>query len=85
MLCDADVLQNIKKDTGLTITLPDDDVIESSHTAQLLTNVSLSSAATKTAILPRLPSSSLVSLSQFCGHGCECVLIKDSQPCCKRG
>ena len=46
MLCDADVLQNIKKDSGLTVTLPDDDVIESSHTAQLPTNVSLSSAAT---------------------------------------
>ena len=76
---------NIKKDSGLTVTLHDDDVIESSHTAQLPTNVSLSSAATITAILPRLASSSLVSLPQFCDHGCECLLTKDSLHIVKGG
>ena len=85
MLGDASVLKNIKKESGISVTLPDDDVIESSHTAQLPTNFSLPSAAAKTSILPRLSSASLVSLPQLCDNDCECLLTKDSLHVVKGG
>ena len=85
MLGDAAVLKNVKKECGINVTLPDDDVIESSHTAQLPTKFSLPTAATKTSILPRLASSSLISLPQFCDNDCECLLTKDSLHVVKGG
>ena len=75
--CDAGVLKNITVDSNTSVTLPDDDVIQSSHTAHL-PNVSLPPTATKTSIFPQLASSSLVSLPQLCDNGCECLLTKDS-------
>ena len=74
---DACVLEDIKKERGHPVILPDNDVIGSTHGAQLLTPTPLPKAATKTAILPRLTSSSLVSLPQLCNHGCQ-VLLTDT-------
>ena len=77
-LSDADVLRNLKEDRGITVILPDDDVIESSHSAQLPTKFSLDQSATQTAILPKLSSSSLISLPQLCDNNCECLLTPNS-------
>ena len=74
---DACVLKDIKKERGPSVILPDNDVIGSTHGAQLPTPTPLPQAATKTAILPRLTSSSLVSLPQLCDHGCQ-VLLTDT-------
>ena len=73
-LNDAHVLKEIKQDKEITVTLPDNDVIGSTHSAQLPTPKSLPKTATKASILPNLTSSSLVSLPQFCDHGCEVLL-----------
>ena len=78
MMSDADVLQDIKQDKGISVTLPDDDVIESSHSAQLPTKFSLPQSATKTSILPKLASSSLISIPQLCDNNCECLLTNKS-------
>ena len=72
MISDADVLQDIKQDKGISVTLPDDDVIESRHSAQL------PQSTTKTSILPKLASSSLISIPQLCDNNCECLLTKQS-------
>ena len=64
----------MRKESGLKVTLPDNDVIESTHCVQLPTPQPLPQTATKTSILPKLTSSSLVSLPQLCDHGCECLL-----------
>ena len=63
---DSCVLKQMKKESGLSVTLPDNDVIESSHSAQLPTPHPLPPAATKTSIFPQLASSSLVSLPIPC-------------------
>ena len=85
MMSDAAVLKDIKQESGIKVTLPDDDVLESSHSAQLPINKSLPSTAKKTTILPKLASSSLVSLPQLCDHDCECLLTKDSLHVIKEG
>ena len=73
-LKDAHVLNGIKQDQGISVTLPDNDVIGSTHSGQLPTPKSLPQLATKTAVLPQLTSSSLISLPQLCDHGCEVLL-----------
>ena len=82
---DTHVLVNMRKECGPLVTLPDNDVIGSSHTAQLPTLPSLSTQATKTAVLPQLASSSLVSLSQLCDDDCQCLLTKEKLEVIKDG
>ena len=81
---DAHVLDDVKEECGTTVTLPDNDVICSSHSGQL-PNVNLPRLATKASVLPQLASSSLISLPQLCDHGCQCLLTKDSLTVIKNG
>ena len=70
---DAHVLLGVKREQGPLVTLPDNDVISSTQSGHLPTP-DLPPLATKTAILPRLASSSLVSLPQLCDNGCQVLL-----------
>ena len=56
------------------VTLPDNDVIGSTHGVQSPTPQCLLKTATQTSILPHLTSSSLSSLPQLYDHGCEVLL-----------
>ena len=82
---DAHVLDEIKAERDTAVTLADNDVIGSSHTGQLPSLKTLPRLATKASVLPKLASSSLVSLPQLCDHGCQCLLTKDTLTVVKDG
>ena len=84
-LQDAHVLDEIKEERDTAVTLPDNDVIGSLHTGHLPSLKTLSRLATKASVLPKLASSSLVSLPQLCDHGCQCLLTKDTLTVVKDG
>ena len=82
---DAHVLDDVRQECDIIVTLPDNDVIGSSHTGQLPNLTTLPRLATKASVLPKLASSSLVSLPQLCDHGCQCLLTKNSLTVIKDG
>ena len=82
---DAHVLVDVEQECDVKVTLPDNDVIGSSHTGQLPNLPNLPLLATQASVLPRLASSSLVSLPQLCDHGCQCLLTKDKLTVVKNG
>lgn len=58
--------------TPLNITLPDGDIIQSTHLGNL--NLpGLPDAATTAHIVPGLAHSSLISIKQLCDHGCHVI------------
>ena len=59
----------------LTITLPDGEVIRSTHTGHL-TLPGLPPAATLAHVVPGLAHSSLISVKQLCDHGCTVIFSK---------
>ena len=82
---DAHVLDDVEEECDTAVTLPDNDVIGSSHSGQLPNIKELPRPATKASVLPQLASSSLVSLPQLCDHGCQCLLTKDALTVIKDG
>ena len=82
---DAHILDNVEEECNTSVTLPDNDVIGSSHSGQLPNINTLPRPATQASVLPQLASSSLVSLPQLCDHGCECLLTKDTLTVIKDG
>ena len=61
---DAHVLDDVRQESDTKVTLPDNDVIGSSHAGQLPNLTTLPRLATKASVLPKLASSSLVSLQK---------------------
>ena len=57
---DTHVLDNVEEECDTAVTLPDNDVIGSSHSGQLPNIKELPRPATKASVLPQLASSSLV-------------------------
>ena len=82
---DVGVLHKVRRERGPSVSLPNNDVIEATHTAQLPTPYPLPPAATKTAIFLDLSSASLVSLPQLFDHGCEVLLTPTSLHVIKGG
>ena len=75
---DKGILENIKKDKGHSVQLPDSTMISSTEQGELPLSNLLSTKATKTAILPKLKSANLISLGQLCDDGCTITLDQDT-------
>ena len=71
---DAAVLDNLRTGIGPAVSLPDNDVIFSTHSVQLSKSMGLSATAAKTYLFPNLHSASLISLPQLCDNGCQYLL-----------
>ena len=82
---DAHILDDVEEECDTNVTLPDNDVIGSSHSGQLPNITTLPRLATKASVLPQLASSSLISLPQLCDYGCQCLLTKDTLTVIKDG
>lgn len=72
---DVNVLTNVRKYAGQSVTLPDGDKIAPSHQGELPVQ-GLSQEARTATVLPRLKSSTLLSLGQLCDDGCSILLTK---------
>ena len=73
---DTDVLENIQPSNGPTVRLPDNTAITANRKAVLPLMDNLSEQAKKVNIIPKLNSSSLVSLGQLCDDDCNILLHK---------
>ena len=73
---DAHVLENIKKDTSTKVTLPNAEGTHSTSKGTLPMSQQLSETAKQATVLPRLESSSLISLGQLCDDDCKVELDK---------
>ena len=69
------VLKNVQRNTNITVSLPDNSVIHSTHTGNLPLH-HLSDVATQAHILPDLLNNSLLSLGQLADDGCLILLSK---------
>ena len=75
LLSTAPVVEKRIAETPLTVTLPNGDIVSSSHIAEL--NLLLLPQAARTAhVVPGLASHSLVSVVKLCNAGCE-VDVRD--------
>ena len=72
---DKHVMSNIRPESGNSVTLPNDDVIQTSETGHL-PMTGLSKNATKVQVLPNLHSSSLISIGQLCDDNCDVLFNK---------
>ena len=73
---DAHCLTNVKPTRPCDIVLPDATVIRPTNCGQIPLSSSLSSIAKDTVIIPKLKSSSLISLGQLCDDGYKIELDK---------
>lgn len=75
---DAHILNNIERQPGLPVTLPDAGVIKSTHKGILPLSATLSDNAKTATILPGLKSSSLISTGKICDDDNMVIFDKDS-------
>ena len=75
---DKTVLNNIKNCIGPSVLLPNNELISSTSRGQLPLSSDLSNAAKTAMILPKLTSSSLISLGQLCDDDCAILLNKNT-------
>ena len=76
LLPHVNILNKRKATHPLNITLPDGDVIHSTHIGNL--NLpGLNEAATEAHIVPGLAHSSLISIKQLCDNGCHVIFTKN--------
>ena len=68
-------LRHIKQNNAVQVSLPDNTILQSTHTGNLPLK-HLSTAATKAHILPGLHNNSLLSLGQLADDGCMILLSK---------
>ena len=73
---DKTVLNNIKNCIGPSVLLPNNELISSTSRGQLPLSSELSNAAKTAMILPKLTSSSFISLGQLCDDDCAILLNK---------
>ena len=71
-------LTNVKREHGPTVYLPNMESIVTTHVGLLPYKQKLSTAAITANVLPKLQSSSLISLRQLCDDGCDVNLNKTS-------
>ena len=70
------MLDNIEQCTGPFVQLPNNEMIASNERGQIPLSNSLSKDAKNAQILPKLASSSLISLGQLCDDDCIIMLHK---------
>ena len=75
---DAHILENIEKQPGPPVTLPDDGVINYTHKGILLLSTALSTKAKTATILPGLKSSLLISTGKICHDDDMVIFNKNS-------
>ena len=69
------ILNKCKAETPLNITLPDSEIIQSTHVGNL--NLpGLGDAATIAHVIPGLAHSLLLSVKQLCDNGCNVIFTK---------
>ena len=73
---DKSCLSNVQKYNGPSVILPDADSIPPSHQGNITISKELSQQAQRGTILPKLQSSSLISLGQICVDNCKVLLEK---------
>ena len=73
---DKRALNDIEIYLGPSVLLPNNELISSTEKGQIPLSALLSKAAKTASILPKLESSSLISLGQICGDGCAILLDK---------
>ena len=71
---DKHVLDNIEQCTGPFVQLPNNEMIASNERGQIPLSNNLSKDAKNAQILPKLASSSLISLGQLCDDDCIIIL-----------
>ncbi len=69
---DSPCLNKTPTSNGLRVLLPDGSTIQATHTA-LLDMPNLPIAARQAHIFPQLKHNALISISQFCDHGCTAL------------
>ena len=69
-------LTNIKPAKKCNIILPNATAIQPSQSGQIPLSAKLSTSAKDALILPKLKSSSLISLGQLCDDNCTVILDK---------
>ncbi len=74
---DSPCIDKIPTNNGLRVLLPDGSTIQASHTA-LLDLPDLPLAARQAHIFPQLKHNALISIAQFCDHGCTAVFTATS-------
>lgn len=79
------MLENLRKELGPAVTLLDNDVIVSIHSAQLPKSIHLLPPAAKAIFFPHLQSASLISLPQLCNNGCQYLLTAEGLHTIKDG
>ena len=73
---DKRVLEDIEKCLGPSVILPNNELIASTERGQIPLSSLLTKEAKTASILPKLASSSLISLGQICDDGCAVLLDK---------
>ena len=71
----SSILKNLKANTSINVTLPDNTTISSTHSGHIQIP-KLSTVATTAHILPELSNTSLISLGQLADYGCLILLNK---------
>ena len=74
---DKDFLKNVKMKQGPPVQLPNSEIIHTTATGVVPLSHELSKKARNTMILPKLTSSSLISLGQLCDDNCDILLNKN--------
>ena len=69
-------MEDIQEYLGPSVVLPNNELISSTQKGQIPLSSLLSKTAQTASILPKLESSSLVSLGQICDDGCTILLDK---------
>ena len=69
-------MEDIQEYLGPSVVLPNNELISSTQKGQIPLSSLLSKKAQTASILPKLESSSLVSLGQICDDGCTILLDK---------
>ena len=75
---DAHCLSDIEQYSGSAVTLPDDTKIKPSHKGILPLHSSFSNTAKTATILPKLQSSSLISVGKICDDNNHVIFNKNS-------
>ena len=75
---DAHCLSDIEQFSGSSVTLPDDTKIKPSHKGILPLHSSFSNTAKTATILPKLQSSSLISVGKICDDNNHVIFNKNS-------
>ena len=71
------ILKNLTKMKGISVQLPNSEIITSTEKGELPLSSLLSPQAKNAIVLPKLTSANLISLGQLCDDGCSIVLDKN--------